>query len=189
MSASKRGTGSSVGPKILLAAVVVVAGVIGISGIYPQVIDAEWVRDAGTPLPIMSLSTAPTKRVAGTAVPVPSPQRRVVTTGQTAASSRTAPPEAPQTPTPAAAVEPPASATPIAVADIPDAEAMADALPPAPVPPAAAKPAERPRVAVVKKKVVVHHQRSINGAYAQWGGWGGFGGFGGWGGFGGSRRF
>ena len=61
-SASRRGTGSSVGPKILLAAVVVVAGVIGISGIYPQVIDAEWVQDAGTHLPIMSLSTAATKR-------------------------------------------------------------------------------------------------------------------------------
>src|SRR5580698_7826125 len=44
MSASRRGAGSSVGPKILIAAVVVVAGVIGISGIYPQVIDSEWVQ-------------------------------------------------------------------------------------------------------------------------------------------------
>src|SRR5262249_55780947 len=159
--ASKRGTGSSVGPKILLAAVVVVAGVIGISGIYPQVIDAEWVRDAsnaGTPLPIMSLSTAPTKRVPGTAAAVPSPQRRVVTTGQTAASPRSAPPEVPQTSTSPAAVEPPASATAIAVADIPDAEAKAGALPPDPAPPVAAKRAEKPKVAVVKKKVVVHHQ-------------------------------
>ena len=48
MSTSKRGAGSSIGPKILLAAVVVVAGVIGISGIYPQVIDAEWMQDSGT---------------------------------------------------------------------------------------------------------------------------------------------
>jgi hypothetical protein len=31
---------------ILLAAAVVVAGVIDISGIYPQVIDAEWVQKA-----------------------------------------------------------------------------------------------------------------------------------------------
>src|SRR5580700_7940521 len=37
MSASKRGTRTSIGPMILLAAVVVVAGVIGISGIYPQI--------------------------------------------------------------------------------------------------------------------------------------------------------
>ena len=189
MSASRRGTGSSVGPKILLAAVVVVAGVIGISGIYPQVIDAEWVRDPGTPLPIMSLSTPATKRVPVAAAVVPSPQRRAnTTTGQTAASPpRPAPPEAPQTRTSAAAVEPPASATPMAIADIPDPEAKAEALPPDPAPPAAAKPAEKPKVAVVKKKVVQHHQRSFNGAYAQYGGWGGWGG---WGGFGGGyRRF
>src|SRR6202163_1325997 len=47
MSASRRGNGSSVGPKILLAAVVVVAGVIGISGIYPQVIDRSEERRVG----------------------------------------------------------------------------------------------------------------------------------------------
>jgi hypothetical protein len=35
----------------LLVAVVVVAGVIGISGIYPQVIDADWVSDSSSPLP------------------------------------------------------------------------------------------------------------------------------------------
>src|SRR5271167_2698584 len=155
MSASRRGAGSSVGPKILLAAVVVVAGVIGISGIYPQVIDAEWVQDAGTHLPIMSLSTAATKRVPGTAAVVSSPQRRIATTGQGAATSprATAPASAPA----------PVSATPMVVADIPDAEAKADALPPDPVP-AAAKPAEKPKV-VAKKRVVVHHQRSFSGAY------------------------
>ena len=43
-SPSRRSRGSSIGPKILVAAVVVVAGVIGISGIYPQVIDSEWVQ-------------------------------------------------------------------------------------------------------------------------------------------------
>jgi hypothetical protein len=209
MSASRRGAGSSVGPKILLAAVVVVAGVIGISGIYPQVIDAEWVQDTGTHLPIMSLSTAAAKRVPGTAAAIASPPRRAVTTGQTAASSpRSAPPPEPAQMRPSvAAVEPPpasvlagaaapasaavpAGVSPIAVADIPDAEAKADALPPDPPPaPAAAKPAEKPRMVVAKRKVVVqHHQRSFSGAYAQYGGWGGWGG-GGWGGFGGYRRF
>jgi hypothetical protein len=34
----------SIGLKILLAAVVFVAGVIGIGGIYPQIIDSEWAR-------------------------------------------------------------------------------------------------------------------------------------------------
>jgi hypothetical protein len=196
MSASRRGTGSSVGPKILLAAVVVVAGVIGISGIYPQVIDAEWVQDAGTHLPIMSLSTAATKRVPGTAAAIPSPQRRTITTGQTAASSPRSvpPPEQSQTRTSVAAGETlagapaPASAAPMAVADIRDAEAKADALPPDPAPPAAAKPAEKPKVVVKKKVVVQHHQRGVNGAYAQYGGWGGWPG-GGWGGYGGYRGF
>ena len=54
MSPSRRGPGASIGPKILLAAVVVVTGVIGISGIYPQIIDMERVPDAGSPLPVMS---------------------------------------------------------------------------------------------------------------------------------------
>jgi hypothetical protein len=194
ISASKRGSGNSVGPKILLAAVVVVAGVIGISGIYPQVIDAEWVQDTGTRLPIMSLSTAPTKRVASTPAASSSPQRRATTTGQSVATSpRTAsPPDPPRTaatttaPADSAA---PATAAQLAVADIPDAEAKADALPPDPAPaPAAAKPAEKPKVVVAKKKVVQHHQRNISGAYA-YGGWGGWGGYGAWGGFGGYRRF
>ncbi len=44
----RRSTRSSTGLKILLAAGVVVAGVIGISGVYPQVIDAEWVQGAKT---------------------------------------------------------------------------------------------------------------------------------------------
>ncbi len=194
ISASKRGTGSSVGPKILLAAVVVVAGVIGISGIYPQVIDAEWVQDTGTHLPIMSLSTAAAKRTPSTAAATLSPQRRVATTtGQSAGPSpRSAPPpelprtSAPSVPSPANAAVP--AATPIAVADIPDAEAKADALPPDPAPAAKAaeKPTEKPKAVAKKKVVVVHHQRSFGGAYAQYGGWGGWGS---WGGFGGFRRY
>jgi hypothetical protein len=82
-SASKRGTRTSIGPIILLAAAVVVAGVIGISGIYPQVIDAEWVQDAaGTRLPKISLS----KR-SGIVAAIPLPPRRAVTTGEATVSS------------------------------------------------------------------------------------------------------
>ena len=45
---SRRSSRSSIGPMILAAAVVVVAGVIGISGLYPQIIDSEWVQGMST---------------------------------------------------------------------------------------------------------------------------------------------
>src|SRR5204862_5868995 len=69
--------------KFLLAAVVVVAGFIGISGIFPQVIDARWTPDPVPRLPVMSLSTpdARTKALDDIAKPE-SPSRRVVTTGE-----------------------------------------------------------------------------------------------------------
>jgi hypothetical protein len=53
MLTSKRGTHTSIGPKILLAAVSVVASVIGLSGIYPKVIDAQGVQDAPTHCPCL----------------------------------------------------------------------------------------------------------------------------------------
>jgi hypothetical protein len=194
MSASKRGTGASIGPKILLVAVVFVAGVIGISGIYPQVIDAEWVPDTtGTRLPVKSSPDPVARTRLGTAAAIPLPPSRVATTGQgTVSSPRPAPtPDLSPLRAAIAAVEtPPVAAAQPAVGELADAEAKADALP-AETAPDAAKPAEKPKV-VVKKKVVVHHQRNFNGAYAQYGGWGGWPGGGGWGGFGGGggyRRF
>jgi hypothetical protein len=208
MSASRRGPGASIGPKILLAAVVVVAGVIGISGIYPQVIDAEWVPDTGTRLPVMSLSTPDARTKAlGSAAAIPLPPRRVATTGQSPVAPARAASASDQAPSRslAASDQPPLRATaeavaplpetaaPLTVADVPDAEAKADALPgeTAPAAKATEKTAEKPKV-VAKKKVVVHRQRNFNGAYAQYNGWGwpggGGGGWGGWGG-GGYRRF
>jgi hypothetical protein len=200
MSPSKRGPRRSIGPKILLAAVFVVAGVIGISGIYPQVIDAEWVQDAtGTHPPKKTPPTTDaTTRRSGIVAAIPLPPRRAATTTGLASVSSPGPaPELSQLRSSVAAVEAPAdAAAALALAEIPDAEAKADALPadPAAVPAAApAKPAERPRVAYVKKKVVVQHrQRSYSGAYAQWGGggWGGGGGGGFFQPFGGNyRRF
>jgi hypothetical protein len=47
-SPSRQRSQSSIGPRILVAAVVVVAGVIGISCIYSQIIDSEWVLSVGT---------------------------------------------------------------------------------------------------------------------------------------------
>jgi hypothetical protein len=182
-SASKRGARTSIGPKILLAAVMVVAGVIGISGIYPQVIDAEWVQDAsGTHLPKMSPPPADvTTKRSGIVAAIPLPPRRAVTTGQAAVSSPALEVSQLRTSlgaTSVGAAEPlTETATPLAIAAVPDAEAKADD--PADPAAAAAKPADKPKVAVVKKKVVVHRQRSYAGAYAQSGGWGGWGGGGG----------
>src|SRR6516164_10237376 len=78
-SSSKRG--ASIGPKILLAAAVIVAGFIGIGGIFPQLIESSWTPDAVPRLPVMSLSTpdARTKALDVVATTA-SPSRRVITT-------------------------------------------------------------------------------------------------------------
>jgi hypothetical protein len=176
MSPSKRGPQRSIGPKILLAAVFVVAGVIGISGIYPQVIDAEWVQDAtGTHLPKMTPPTTDaTTRRSGIVAAIPLPPRRApaTTTGLASASSPGPAPELSQLRSSVAAVQTPAeAATPLALAAIQDAEAKGEALPADPAAAAPAKPADEPKVAYVKKKVVVQHrQRDYSGAYAQYGG-------------------
>jgi hypothetical protein len=172
MSTFKRGAGGSIGPKILLAAVVVVAGAIGISGIYPQAIDAEWTQDS-------PLTTSMTIKASPTARALSSPH--VVTTGQTAGSPpRAAPaPEVSPLGTSVAAVAPaPTAAAPLALAEIPDAEAEAKAPATQPSP---AKAVDK-QTKVVKGKVAQHQQRSFSAAYAQYGGWG-------WFGFGGHRRF
>jgi hypothetical protein len=200
MSTSKRGAGSSIGPKILLAAVVVVAGVIGISGIYPQVIDAEWMQDNGTHLPVLSLPTNAATKPSTTATAFALRGRHAVTTGQAVVASqlRPAAPAAPAVPPPrtsVAAVAPPppivqtpaltlapaaAVTAPPVLAEIPDAEAKAEAPATESSPP---KVVER-QTRVVKRRVAQRHQRSFAGAYAQYGGWG----WGGWSGFGGGYR-
>jgi hypothetical protein len=100
---SRRSRGSSIGPKILVAAVVVVAGVIGISGIYPQVIDSEWVQGTSPHSQRVAHSEpTPTPRRSGIVAEIPLPPRRAsATTGEAVA-----PP-----PVRAAAVSPAALAT------------------------------------------------------------------------------
>jgi hypothetical protein len=180
-SASRRGTRTSIGPKILLATILVVAGVIGVSGIYPQVVDAEWVQDArGTRLPKSTPPTSDTTtKRSGIVAAIPLPPRRATTTGQASVSTpgQTPAPEPSQS---VAAIERPAETATPALAVFRDAEAKADALPADPVVAAAAKsdnkPAGRPRVAMANKKVVrvEHHQRGYS-SYAQYGGgWGGW---------------
>jgi len=198
-SPSKRG--ASIGPKILVAAVVVVAGFIGISGIFPQVIDVRWTPDAVARLPVMSLSTpdARTKAV-GAVATTASPFRRVITTGQGTAL----PPRPALTPDTAApeqakaeAVAPaPQVAAPLATAEVPETQTNAVALPAEAAPAPAARAPERAkstklaeRAKPVVKKKVVHfaHRRSFHGDYAQYNAWGWPGG--GWGGWGGGYRF
>jgi hypothetical protein len=163
---SERGGGSSIGPKILLAAVVVVAGVIGISGIYPPVIDA------------MSLpANSTTSKASTTATALPLRIHQVVTTGQATAAVPPRPaPELSQLRASVATVAPaPDAAAPLALVEVPDAQAKAEA-PATETAPATA--VEQTKVA--KRKVAQHHQRRFAGA--QYGGWG-------WFGFGGYRRF
>jgi hypothetical protein len=205
----RRRTRSSVGVKILLAAVVCVAAVVGISGIYPHIIDSEWVESAGTHAKRSSVAEAPTRRTGlVTAIPL-SPRGMSATTGEAAAvAPRAAPPAAPPAPaavTPRAApvaappapaaTEPPNPRSAIAVleaspdaaalppADSPDDQVKAD-------PPAAAAPLTTPTVrpahryvqkaTVVKKRVArTERRRGSSDTYAQYYG-GGWGG--GWGG-------
>jgi hypothetical protein len=178
----------------LLAAVVVGAGFIGISGIFPQVIDARWTPDAVNPLPVMSLSTPDARsKAVGAIAHTASPSRRAITTGQgtlmpphPAPTSDTAPPERAE-----AIIPVPQMAAPLA--QLPEAQTKADALPAevAPVPAARAaertKSAERAKPVVKKKAVHLAHRRSVHGDYAQYNAWGWPSS--GWGGWGGGYRF
>jgi hypothetical protein len=132
--APRRSSRSLIGPKILVAAVVVVAGVIGISGIYPQIIDSEWVQGTSPRLQhVAHTETAPTPRRSGIVAEIPLPPRRAtVTTGEAVA------PAQPSAVTPAPAVRTataPAPAVPAApaarVAAVPAPAAPAPAAPPA----------------------------------------------------------
>jgi hypothetical protein len=197
-SSSKRGV--SIGPKILLAAAVIVAGFIGISGIFPEVIDARWTPDAVARLPVMSLSApdARTKAV-GAVATTGSPPRRVTTTGQGTVLPRpaptpdTAPPERAKAEAVAAA---PQAATPLGAAEVPESQTQADALPAEAAPAPAARAAEQTKSTrmaqrakpVVKKKVVHFAQRrSSHRDYAQYNAWGWPSS--GWGSWGGGYRF
>ncbi len=172
-SPSRRSARSLTGLKILLAAGVVVAGVIGISGVYPQAIDAEWMHGARTyasrmPAPDAK-TTAPDGKITRRSDIPASVQAQPRSTALTTAEAPAA--------TPAAGVpmrrpDPPASkplpqAEPLAAAETP-AAANADA-PPTPASGVAAKPA----APAVKRKVsrAEHPRRGSPGAFAF--GWGG----------------
>jgi hypothetical protein len=187
---------SSIGPKVLLIAVVVVGGVIGVSGISPQIIDSEWAQNAATHAKRAVAEAMTTRRSTIVAAIPLSPRGTVTTTGEAGASaSRPAAPapaftERSQTRSSVAAVARPRNESKLPLADVPEAQAVAD--PPAEAAPVTASEVESAkrhvaRAPVVKKRVVrtVHH-RGYSGAYAQYGGWSVWG----WGpGMGSSYRF
>ena len=139
----RRSTRSSIGPKILVAAVVVVAGVIGISGIYPQIIDSEWVQGPSTH----------SQRVAHSE-PAPTTRRVRHRCGDSAAAAacrgdhrrgrRTAPAPAPAVRAAATAPAPAAAASADRVAAAPAPAAPAPAAP-APAHPHQQHPPRLPR--------------------------------------------
>jgi hypothetical protein len=209
----RRSTRSPTGLKILLVAVACVAGVIGISGIDPQIIDSEWVQGTSTQR-VADSETTPTPRRSGIVAEIPLPPRRAaVTTGEAVATPPAAPPApaaraAAAVPAPArasssapseirpsiAATERPQAADPdaaLAIADVPEAPAVADPLAkPAPVATPVVGPAQRyvARAPVVKRRVVrTEHHRGYPGAYAQYGG--GWGSWSGWSGQGSPYHF
>jgi hypothetical protein len=68
----RRGTRSWTGLKILLVAAACVAGVIGISGIYPQIIDSQWAR--GTSAHSQSVTHSETAPETVGMMPAPQPR-------------------------------------------------------------------------------------------------------------------
>ncbi len=139
-------------PRFLVAAVVVVAGVIGISGIYPQIIDSEWVQGTSprsqrfAPSETARSETAPTPRRSGIVAEIPLPPRRVaVTTGEAAAPAA---PAAPAVRT-AATAPAPAVPSPTRVAAAPAPAASAPAAPAPASPPALTE--MRPSVAAAQQ--------------------------------------
>jgi hypothetical protein len=193
----RRSTRSSIGLKILLVAVASAAGVIGISGIYQQIVDSGWVQNAGTRAK-RTIADATTTRRSGIVTAIPLSPRGAATTGEAASSAPRVVPPAPagaepsKTQNSVAAVEVSPNETAPPSADVPNAQATAD---PPTKPAAVASPVVRSaqryvsRAPVVKKRVArTEHHRGSSGAYAQYGGgWGGS--WGGWQGLGSPYRF
>jgi hypothetical protein len=163
---SRRRPRSSTGLKILLAAGGVVAGVIGVSGVYPQVIDAGWTQGAGTyasrvPAPDAKTTTLDAKLTTRSDIPAPvqaPPRSTAMMTGEVPVATPSAVVPTPRHAAPAS--KPLPQAEPLAIAEIPDAAANADA-PSTPAPTVAAKPV----APVVKRRIVSRAERPRRGGF------------------------
>jgi hypothetical protein len=74
-SRCRRGTRSSTGLGVLLVAGACVAGMIGISGVYPRIIDAEWARGMSAHSQSIVRSEGAPESVRMTQEPQPNPVR------------------------------------------------------------------------------------------------------------------
>jgi hypothetical protein len=184
-SPSRRSNRSSIGPTILVAGVVVVAGVIGSSGISTQIIDSAWVQSAGSHAKRTPVAASTTTRRTGIGAAIALSPRHDATTGEAATSTprvALAVAEPPKVPSTVTAVDRPANETASTPADALNADAVAGSLPdpvPAATPPVRSAQRNAARAPVVKRRVVrTEHHRGYSGAYAQYGG--GWGGWNGW---------
>ena len=158
--------GESTSPLKIASLALVVAGVIGVSGVYPQVIDAEWMRGAKTyasrmPAADVKATVPDTKitRRSDSPASIQAPPRSIALT--TSEPPLATPGPAAVVPTPrstATASKPLPQAAPLAITEIPDAAANADA-PSTPAPTVAAKPVAPalppPRLVKTAKPVAV----------------------------------
>jgi hypothetical protein len=187
-SPSRRSNRSSIGPKILVATVVVVAAI----AVYPQIVDSEWVQNVGSRVKRAAVAEVRTTKRTGLVTAVPLSPRHDATTGEAAVSmlraeATTRIVEPPNTPSPVAAAELSANVTTPAPAGTPDARAIVDPLTkPAPAVTAVVAQRDVATAPVVKRRVVRTEHRRGPQAYAQYGGWGGWNG---WPGLGSPYRF
>jgi hypothetical protein len=179
---SRRSKRSSIGPNILVAAVVVAAAI----AVYPHIVDSEWVHKVSSQVKRAAVAEVKAARRMGLVTAVPLSPRRDATTVEAATSTPRAAPavgEPLKAPSTVVAVERPANETAPTSAE---AEAVADPLSnPAATP--LVTPAQRnvARAPVAKRRVVrTERHRGYSGAYAQYGG-----GWGGWPGLGSPYRF
>jgi hypothetical protein len=88
----RRSSRSSIAPKILVVAAIIVAGVMGISGIYPQIIDSEWVQETSPRSQrVADSETAPTPRRSGIVAEIPLPPPRPAVSTEEAVATVPAP--------------------------------------------------------------------------------------------------
>jgi hypothetical protein len=180
-SPSRRSNRSSIGPNILVAAVVVVAAI----AVYPQIVDSKWAQNVGSRVKRAAVAEVRTTRRTGLVTAVPLSPRDDATMGGADVSTRLAEAttrtvEPRNISSPVAAAELPANVTTPAVG-APDVQATNGPAATAVVP-----QRDVAKAPGVKRRVVRTEHRRSRQAYAQYGGWGGWNG---WPGLGSPYRF
>jgi hypothetical protein len=168
-------------PKILLAAIVVAAGVVGITALYRQVTDPARAQHSPT-YPSKTALPTPTIERSGMVAATPLPLPPAVTTGEASIPApRLVPvPELSRQRTMVVPVETRAQ-TKAPPGEDPETQAKAEAPAAESAPAVVAHSAEKSKSGVVLKKGVMgkkrvvhakHHQHRYSGGYARYGQWG-----------------